>query len=142
MAPAEDAAVSPDGRGETVLVVEDDAAVRTVVAHLLSEGGYDVVAVASAAEALTAVEDCSPDLLLTDVVMPDLSGGDLATQLRRDRQALAVLFMSGYTDDVVMRHGLRERRIAFLEKPFTRTTLLAAVRHALNHRGGPEPTDD
>ena len=73
--------------------------------------------------------------------MPGMSGGELAAAVTRTPPRLPVLFMSGYTDDIVMRHGVQERRLAFLEKPFTRKTLLESVRHALDRadQGGAGP---
>jgi two-component system cell cycle sensor histidine kinase/response regulator CckA len=120
------------GRGETVLVVEDDPAVRMIAAELLSRAGYDVVAAGGGEQALARAQERPPDLLLTDVVMPGMSGSELGVALREGHPGLPVLFMSGYTDDIVMRHGVSERRLAFVEKPFTRHTLLEAVRNALD----------
>ncbi len=130
----EDAAVATipeQGAGETVLLVEDEQAVRSVAALLLRDGGYDVLEAGDADEALALAEHRAIDLLLTDVVMPGRSGSDLASVLRDERPWLPVLYMSGYTDDVTMRHGVQERKVAFVEKPFTRTTLLGSVRAVL-----------
>jgi PAS domain S-box-containing protein len=124
------------GRGETVLVVEDEPAVRVIAAELLTRAGYHVIQAGAAEAALALSVDRSPDLLLTDVVMPGMSGSELGDVLRERHPGLRVLFMSGYTDDIVMRHGVRERRLAFVEKPFTRTTLLESVRNALDDTPG------
>jgi PAS domain S-box-containing protein len=124
------------GRGETVLVVEDEPAVRVIAAELLTRAGYNVIQAGAAEAALAMSMDGSPDLLLTDVVMPGMSGSELGEALRDRHPGLRVLFMSGYTDDIVMRHGVRERRLAFVEKPFTRTTLLESVRNALDDNPG------
>jgi PAS domain S-box-containing protein len=120
---------SAAGAGETILVVEDARAVRTLAARILRDAGYAVVEADDPADAISLA--AQPDLVLTDVVMPGMSGGDLARVLRERRPDLPVVFMSGYTDDVVMRHGVLERRVAFVEKPFTRDSLLAAVRQGL-----------
>jgi FixJ family two-component response regulator len=73
--------------------------------------------------------------------MPGLSGNELAQRLLEEHPGLRVLYMSGYTDDIVMRHGVFERRLAFVEKPFTRASLLQAVRDTLDRPAGPAPHD-
>jgi two-component system cell cycle sensor histidine kinase/response regulator CckA len=120
------------GGDETVLVVEDERSVRVIAAELLARAGYTPLEAADAEQALRLVREHTPNLLITDVVMPGMSGGELAAAVRERHPELPVLFMSGYTDDIVMRHGVQERRLAFLEKPFTRKTLLESVRHALD----------
>jgi PAS domain S-box-containing protein len=129
---------SERGGGETVLVVEDEPSVRAIAAELLTRAGYTPLEAADGEQAMRLVGVHTPDLVITDVVMPGMSGGELAAALRERHPELPVLFMSGYTDDIVMRHGVEERRFAFLEKPFTRKTLLESVRHALDRadRGG------
>ena len=123
--------MSSVGHGQHILVVEDEAGVRELAVLLLTEAGYEVTAVASAEEGLRSARARTPDLLLSDVVMADASGGELALRLRAEAPGLPILLMSGYTDDVVARHLVREQRLAFLEKPFTRGTLLEAVGAAL-----------
>jgi CheY-like chemotaxis protein len=122
----------PPGRGETVLVVEDSPAVRTLAARMLDDAGYRVLQAARGDEALEVAAATPPDLVLTDVVMPGMSGSELARVLAERQPSVRIVFMSGYTDDVVTRHGLLERRIAFIEKPFTRAALLSRVRDALD----------
>jgi two-component system cell cycle sensor histidine kinase/response regulator CckA len=124
---------APPGRGETVLLVEDEPAVRNLTSRILTGHGYRVTAVATADEALAAQtsERGAPSLLLTDVVMPGMSGKELAEELERRHPGLRTLFMSGYTNDVVMRHGVAERRLAFIEKPFGAVALLEKVREVL-----------
>jgi two-component system cell cycle sensor histidine kinase/response regulator CckA len=129
--PEPEAPVCSGGRGQHILVVEDEAGVRELAVLLLTQAGYEVTPAASAEEALRSARVRMPDLLLSDVVMADSSGGELALRLRAEAPVLPILFMSGYSDDVVTRHLVRERRFAFLEKPFTRRTLLEAVRAAL-----------
>jgi two-component system, cell cycle sensor histidine kinase and response regulator CckA len=129
--PESESTVGSGGHGQHILVVEDDAGVRELAVLLLTEAGYEVTPAASAEEGLRRARARTPDLLLTDVVMADASGGELALRLREEAPDLPILFMSGYTDDVVTRHLVRERRLAFLAKPFTRGTLLDAVRAAL-----------
>jgi two-component system cell cycle sensor histidine kinase/response regulator CckA len=121
---------------ETVLVVEDQVEVRQVVQMTLERRGYRVLQAAGAAEAeAKLVAHGAPiAMLLTDVVMPQMSGSALAARLQRHQPNLRVLFMSGYTDDAVVRHGVLTRDAAFLEKPFTATGLLRAVRRVLDAR--------
>jgi two-component system cell cycle sensor histidine kinase/response regulator CckA len=128
IAPAE-----PVGGGETVLLVEDAAAVRRTVARMLEYLGYRVLQAESGPEALRLFEARAGqiDLLLTDVVMPGLSGRELADALRLRQRDLKVLFQSGYTDDAVMRWGVLQAEMAFLKKPFTLEALAARVREAL-----------
>ncbi len=109
--------------GLTVLVVEDDADVRELVDRYLSGSGYEVVLAAHAAQALQCASERSIDLLITDLVMPGMSGRALATGLRKSQPAVRVLYMSGYPDDP---RGTRVARVAnsrFLQKPFTKTDL-------------------
>jgi two-component system cell cycle sensor histidine kinase/response regulator CckA len=131
-APTLEEAGPSHGGGETVLIVEDAPAVRVLASRMLQNGGYEVLEAGSGDEALRLAAEHAPDVLLTDVVMPGMSGGDLADALRRVMPELPVVFMSGYSDDVVIRHGMLERRVAFVEKPFTHATLLQAVREALD----------
>jgi PAS domain S-box-containing protein len=119
--------------GETVLLCEDDEQVRQLSVRVLRSAGYHVLAARNGAEGLSmAKSHFGPlDLLVTDVVMPELSGRAIADILRADHPALKVLFMSGYTANVIAQRGLLERDTMLLEKPFTRSSLLAGVRAAL-----------
>jgi signal transduction histidine kinase/ActR/RegA family two-component response regulator len=119
---------------ETVLLAEDEQAVRELVRSMLTTGGYSVLVAGSGEEAL-AVAGRHPghiDLLLTDVVMPGINGRVLAERLTRLRPDVAVLFMTGYTDDTVVRHGVLDGAVTLLPKPFTRRNLLDAVRQVLD----------
>jgi PAS domain S-box-containing protein len=124
--------------GETVLVVEDDAALRRTVHRMLEEAGYAVLAASGAEEAVAiAGAHAGPiDLLLTDVVMPGQGGRACADAVAAARPGIVVAFMSGYTADVVLRQRLREGE-PFLEKPFTIAQLTRFVRHALDQRRRP-----
>jgi len=118
---------------ETVLIVEDVSAVRGVAREMLERSGYRVLEAANGDAALRlAARHSGPiDLLLTDVVMPGLSGRQLATQLSELRPRLRVLYMSGYTDDAVVNHGMLEPGIHYLQKPFTREGLARKVHEVL-----------
>ncbi|MBE2254488.1 MAG: PAS domain-containing protein [Myxococcus sp.] len=121
----------PAGRG-VVLLVEDDAPVREVAQRLLRGAGYQVHVAAGTTEARALVATIAHlDLLLTDMVMPDGGGRELADELLARVPGLKVLFMSGYTDDTVMRSGVRDGKLQLLQKPFTPATLLDAVATAL-----------
>jgi CheY-like chemotaxis protein len=131
----ETAAASSDGaRGdETVLLVEDDDAVRRSARAALESHGYQVLVAAGGQDALAA-QTSAPgaiDLLVTDVVMPEMSGRELAERLRARQPALRVLYMSGYTEDAVVRHGIRDAADPFLPKPFTASELASKVRAVL-----------
>lgn len=117
---------------ETVLVVEDDPAVREVMVRILREQGYTVLEAASADEALQiAARAEGIQLLLTDVVMPKMSGKALAERLRVIYPNLKVLYVSGYSDNAIAHHGIFEKGIAFLQKPFTIAALARKVREVL-----------
>ena len=125
--------LAPRGK-ETVLLVEDEEQVRAIAQTILKRSGYRVVLAQSARDALRICEQGGEaiDLLLTDVVMPDMSGAELARRLAESRPGLRVLCMSGYTDDSVVRHGVIKSQLAFLQKPFTPESLSRKVREVLN----------
>jgi len=119
---------------ETVLVVEDDDSVRALTTAILTRQGYQVL-VAEDGNAALAVCDqlpAPPDLLLTDVIMPGMSGRELAEILIARYPRLKIVFLSGYTADDVLRHGVEEERMAFLQKPYTPDTLAQFVRGVLD----------
>jgi len=134
---SEAAAVATDAesRGrETVLLVEDEEHLRGLALRILQGSGYTVLTAFDGADALRQAKDYSGPihLVLSDVVMPGMSGRVLSEQLAAVRPNLRVLFMSGYTDDDVMRRGILDRRAAFLEKPFTPDQLVSKVRQVLD----------
>jgi two-component system cell cycle sensor histidine kinase/response regulator CckA len=128
-------ASSPRGT-ETVLLVEDEASLRGVMRETLQEAGYRVLESGSAEEAVTVAGGQAGEihLLLTDVVMPGASGEKLESQLRGTRPGIRVVYMSGYTDEAISRHGVLEPGRHFLQKPFAAEVLLRAVRRALDAR--------
>jgi PAS domain S-box-containing protein len=119
---------------ETVLVVEDEAMVRGLTVRLLESAGYRVLEAASARRALDLARDFEGPihLLVSDVIMPNMSGADLAEELSRSRPDTKVLFVSGYTDQAVARHGVLAEGVEFLSKPFGRETLLDRVHKILH----------
>jgi CheY-like chemotaxis protein len=119
---------------ETILLVEDEEMIRGVAREILQISGYEVLEASNAGEALLICERHRQkiDLLLTDVVMPQLSGVDLAARIRPMRPDMRVLLMSGYTFDTVVNHGVLVEEASFLEKPFTPQTLSRKVREVLD----------
>ena len=118
---------------ETVLLVEDNAAVRSVLSRVLKEAGYVVLDACDAAQASAICETHEQriHLLLTDVVMPGVSGPELALELTQKRPEMKVLFMSGYSGTVITGHGALRGRVLFLQKPFSPGSVTRAVRAAL-----------
>jgi CheY-like chemotaxis protein len=119
--------------GETILVVEDDDDLREVVERILAKSGYQVIAAGSGPKAIEAAKEHHGDidLLLTDVVMPQMQGNELARLLTAERPDLRVLFMSGYAEHALGASGTLEPGAILLEKPFTEPTVLALVRRVL-----------
>jgi CheY-like chemotaxis protein len=116
--------------------VEDDAAVRKVAVATLETQGYRVLVAASGPEAvgLAGSHAGRIDLLLTDLIMPDMSGRETAEAVDGLRPGIKVLYMSGYTDDAVVRFGVGQDSSSFLQKPFTATSLGGKVREVLDRR--------
>jgi PAS domain S-box-containing protein len=128
-------APTPHGN-EIVLVVEDEPAVRTLASAVLEALGYTVLTASARAEALDHVCHSGPiDVLLTDVVLPGRSGRELAEEIATIQPQIRVLYMSGYADDVSLRHGLRSVRVPFLAKPFSPAALASKIREVLDSPG-------
>jgi two-component system, cell cycle sensor histidine kinase and response regulator CckA len=129
--------VPAPAQGEIVLVVEDEVSVREMASRALQRHGYAVIEAGSAREALKLIErnDGDLSLLVTDVVMPGMDGSELAKLVGRIRPGLPVLFMSGYTDDEVVRRGLLDAGKPFLQKPFSPEVLIQRVAELLGQRG-------
>jgi len=125
------------GGVETILLVEDEESVRKLARRALEASGYTVLQAASPLEALeiAARHPGHVDLLLTDVMMPDLTGRQLADRLTASRPGLAVLYMSGYAEDAIVHHGRLDPDTAFLQKPFAPETLAHKVRTMLDAHG-------
>jgi two-component system cell cycle sensor histidine kinase/response regulator CckA len=127
------AAPRPTAGRETVLVVEDADGLRELTKRLLEMQGYTVIAASNADQALQLFEEHpSIDVLLTDVVMPGASGPELTKQLAERRPGLKVIYMSGYTDEAIVQHGVLQPGVAFLHKPFTSKALGRKIRDVLD----------
>jgi DNA-binding NtrC family response regulator len=136
----EAAAVPPEsppavaGGIETVLVAEDDASVRSLIAQMLEADGYTVISTANGAEALLEYRSrgVDIDLVITDLVMPDMGGKELEKRLVEIHPDIKMLFMSGYAGDAATRHGMLEEGTNFMQKPFSRNSLSQKVRELLD----------
>jgi CheY-like chemotaxis protein/chorismate mutase len=130
------ALAAPRGKGgtETILIVEDEEAVRELIQTVLAEKGYHVIPSLDPphAEQIAARFDGEIHLLLTDMVMPGTSGRELAERISAKRRDMRVLFMSGYTDNVITSGGMLEEGLAFLQKPFSPAALVEKVREVLS----------
>jgi len=126
---------------ETILLVEDEATVRRTVSKILETYGYRLLEAPNGVAALSICAQYEEPihLLLTDVVMPEMSGRELADRLASQRPEMKVLYMSGYTDDVIVHHGVLDEGTAFIHKPFAADALAGKIREVLGDPGkGPE----
>jgi CheY-like chemotaxis protein len=122
----------PAGGGETILVVEDEAAMREVTCRMLRRNGYIVLDATNGEDALRVASGSDFDLLLTDVVMPQMSGRELALRLSASKSGIAVLFMSGYSGGVLGPQRVLDDGVALIQKPFNEQALLAKVHEVLD----------
>jgi CheY-like chemotaxis protein len=129
------------GSSEQILVVEDEHLVLNLVTHILKDAGYSVLTALSGDEALqiTRQQAGQIDLLLTDIIMPGMSGGELVGQIMSLQPEMRVLYMSGYTKYTVVKHGTLESVDSFIWKPFSPESLLQKVREVLD---APRPHPD
>jgi two-component system cell cycle sensor histidine kinase/response regulator CckA len=139
-----DAEVALHGGTETVLLAEDEESVRRFTARALEAHGYEVISVAGGREALAAFDarKAEIDLVITDVVMPDLGGRASAAYVRGSDADLPVLYISGYAAEAVVSQGMLEEGEHFLQKPFSPAELLQAVRDILDQRPGAAAAHD
>jgi two-component system, cell cycle sensor histidine kinase and response regulator CckA len=119
---------------ETIVVAEDDEGVRVLTTDILQKHGYNVITSGNSGELIRILEQKGEPvhLLLTDVIMPEMNGMDLYKQLHGMFPAMKVIFMSGYTDDVIGQHGILEKGVHFIQKPFTISTLTSRIREVLD----------
>jgi CheY-like chemotaxis protein len=133
--PVTEARIAPSTGDETILLVEDEDAVRALTRKILASRGYKVLAAETTEDALKICREHEGPigLLLTDVIMPHCNGQELYYQIRDIRPSIKVLYMSGYAADVIAKHGVLEKDVTFVSKPFNVDTLIAKVRESLDH---------
>ncbi|MBI5360850.1 MAG: PAS domain S-box protein [Planctomycetes bacterium] len=122
---------------ETILLVDDEPAVRNIISRVLSENGYTIISNKSASKALAFAKKPQGKnirLLITDVVMPEMSGKELAEQVKSIRPGIKVLYISGYTNNIISHHGISNHTNEFLQKPFSATGLTQKVREVLDKK--------
>jgi len=134
--------LAPARGSETILLVEDEENVRELVRDYLIGTGYTVLEAGDGAHALEVAAAYKGDIhiLVTDVVMPRVSGRELASRLAEERKGIKVLYISGYTDDSIFRHGVLEGGVAYLQKPFNLKAIALKIREVLDGQPAPVPT--
>ncbi len=135
--PTEEEKILLERGNETILIVEDEPAILSITAGILERQGYTIYSTSSPEEAIRIAEKSETDiqLLVTDMVMPEMSGKDLAEKLLKSHPALKCLFMSGYTSDMISNHGILHEGVNFLAKPFSLSDLTSLVRKTLDDFG-------
>jgi CheY-like chemotaxis protein len=129
LSPAPEQSAAGEG---TILLVEDDPLVLTIAKRALMDAGFEVVEASNGRKAIELVEsEARIDAVLTDLAMPEIGGRDLARRLRTQRPTLPVVFMTGYTDDVVTSRGLLDSGVPFLEKPLSPDTIVRTMREVI-----------
>ena len=116
------------------MIVDDNASIRQLIVETLKPLGYNCLEAASGEDAISVIRKYSGKihLLLTDVVMPGMSGRELAEKIRKERPDVKVIFMSGYTEDIIAHHGVLEKGINYISKPITPVTLTKKIRIVLD----------
>ncbi|HUL02665.1 MAG TPA: response regulator [Gemmatimonadales bacterium] len=129
------------GRGELIVVVDDDDILRRAIARMLKSLGFSVLTAADGADAVTVIESCTKpiDALLVDVVMPHLSGPELVERLASRGIHIGVIYMSGYDDATIVTHLMNSPTVPLLRKPFTPQALMLVLREVLSRRGTRQP---
>ena len=122
------------GRGETILIVEDDISILNLIEKILKNFGYNILRTRTPLEAIHLIKDFSGkiDMLITDVVMPEMNGRELAKELQNKYTDIKVIFMSGYTANVIAHRGVLDEGINFINKPFSKKELAHKVRDILD----------
>lgn len=130
--------VSESTKTKTILLVDDEDSLRRVSARILKKAGYEVIAAVGGEEALSlcASRETPVDLLITDVVMPKMTGSELVSRLESQCPGISVIYTSGYNTDMVVRHGVASERVHFIPKPYSSNTLLELVAKVLGERAG------
>jgi two-component system cell cycle sensor histidine kinase/response regulator CckA len=130
----EDSVRIPTSRGETVLIVEDDASILKLGGRMLEDLGYTVLSASTPGSAMALAREQAGriNLLITDVIMPEMNGRDLSNQLQSGNPGLKTLFMSGYTANVIAHRGVLEEGVHFIAKPFSKMDLAVKIREVLD----------
>ena len=126
--------ISFDKKISKILIVDDEDDMLHVLYSTLSEFNYNVITANNGKEVLNIIDEERPDLILLDVVMPEMSGKELAKKLTDKNPQMKVFYISGYTDDAIVHHGVLEEGIPFLQKPFTPNALSEKVREVLEKK--------
>jgi len=118
-----------------ILIVDDDEMVLIALNELLRPEGYEVHTSSRGSEALKKLDQDGYDLLMLDVIMPEMNGKDLSEKLKELHPGLRVLFMSGYTDDVIAQQGIYNKQVSFIQKPFSMEDIAIKIREILDQNG-------